>query len=171
MNMTNIIYQGQPGGLPFSITYTPDSDATQTLMLAGSAYSGTKYLLIGIELVFDGNVVATSAVWTNESESHKALSPGFGTVQFPLKFDDNGNIRSDEHGSMKGADVFNFVLKEIPKDIADLVNFSGTSLESLDYFFFHQANKFMNNYLARKLRLPRDKVPSSIEKFGNTSSV
>ena len=93
MNMTNIIYQGQPGGLPFSITYTPDSDATQTLMLAGSAYSGTKYLLIGIELVFDGNVVATSAVWTNESESHKALSPGFGTVQFPLKFDDNGNIQ------------------------------------------------------------------------------
>ena len=39
---------------------------------------------------------------------------------------------------MKGADVFNFVLKEIPKDIFNLVEFSGSSLESLDYYFFHQ---------------------------------
>ena len=85
--------------------------------------------------------------------------------------DEHGNIRSDEHGYMEGADVFNFVLREIPPDIKRMEAFSGISLQDLDYYLFHQANDYMNGYLAKKLKLPVDKVPASISKFGNTSSV
>jgi 3-oxoacyl-[acyl-carrier-protein] synthase-3 len=85
--------------------------------------------------------------------------------------DENGNMRSDEHGFMEGPDVFNFVLREIPPDIKKLEAFSGISLLSLDFFLFHQANNYMNGYLAKKLKLPTEKVPSSISKYGNTSSV
>ena len=85
--------------------------------------------------------------------------------------DEHGNMRSDEHGYMEGADVFNFVLREIPPDIKRLEVFSKISFSSLDYYLFHQANDYMNGYLAKKLKLPADKVPSSIAKFGNTSSV
>ena len=35
-----------------------------------------------------------------------------------------GNIRTDEHGYMNGADVFNFVLREVPEDIKQILNFS-----------------------------------------------
>ena len=72
---------------------------------------------------------------------------------------------------MSGADVFNFVLLEIPKDIKSLLAFSKTELEEINYYVFHQANSYMNNYLAKKLKLEADKVPTCIEKFGNTSSV
>ena len=85
--------------------------------------------------------------------------------------DEHGNIRSEEHGSMEGPDVFNFVLREIPPDIKRLEVFSGISLPSLDYYLFHQANDYMNGYLAKKLKLPVEKVPSCIARFGNTSSV
>ncbi|MBT1700511.1 ketoacyl-ACP synthase III [Fulvivirgaceae bacterium PWU4] len=85
--------------------------------------------------------------------------------------DEHGNIRSEEHGYMNGADVFNFVLLEIPKDIKKLLSFSNTAMDSLDYFVFHQANSYMNDYLKNKLKLDNSKVPASIEKFGNTSSV
>ncbi len=85
--------------------------------------------------------------------------------------DEHGNVRSDEHGYMEGADVFNFVLREIPPDIKRLEAFSGISLPSLDYYLFHQANDYMNGYLAKKLKLPVEKVPSCIARFGNTSSV
>ena len=85
--------------------------------------------------------------------------------------DEFGNIRSDEHGYMEGADVFNFVIREIPPDITRLEAFSGINLSSLDYYLFHQANDYMNGYLAKKLKLPVEKVPSCIAKFGNTSSV
>ena len=85
--------------------------------------------------------------------------------------DEHGNKRSQEHGYMNGPDVFNFVLREIPKDISNLLEFSQARLECLDYYLFHQANSFMNSYLMKKMKLPQEKVPTSISKFGNTSSV
>ncbi len=85
--------------------------------------------------------------------------------------DEHGNIRSDEHGYMNGSDVFNFAIREVPADIKRLVEFSGVTLEQVDYFVLHQANNYMNSYLMKKLKLPAEKVPSTISKFGNTSSV
>ncbi|MEL1243407.1 ketoacyl-ACP synthase III [Flavobacterium sp. DGU11] len=85
--------------------------------------------------------------------------------------DEYGNIRTDEHGYMNGADVFNFVLAEIPKDIKNTLAFSGKEISGLDFFVFHQANNYMNEYLQKKLKLETEKVPSSVAKFGNTSSV
>lgn len=85
--------------------------------------------------------------------------------------DEHGNIRTEEHGYMNGADVFNFVLREIPKNIKEIYSFSEKNLLDMDYYVFHQANSFMNEYLRKKLKLPVEKVPESIARFGNTSSV
>ena len=85
--------------------------------------------------------------------------------------DEYGNIRHEEHGYMDGREVFNFVLNEIPDDFMNILNYSGINKSLIDYFIFHQANDFMNSYLMKKLKLPIEKVPTTIEKFGNTSSV
>jgi 3-oxoacyl-[acyl-carrier-protein] synthase-3 len=85
--------------------------------------------------------------------------------------DEYGNIRSEEQGYMNGADVFNFVIREVPKDFNRLMEFSGTDVSSIDYFVFHQANSYINDFLAKKLKLPQNKIPTTIEKYGNTSSV
>ncbi len=85
--------------------------------------------------------------------------------------DEYGNIRSEEQGYMNGADVFNFVVREVPKDFNRLLEHSGITQESIDYFIFHQANSYINGFLAKKLKLPEEKIPSTIEKYGNTSSV
>lgn len=85
--------------------------------------------------------------------------------------DEYGNIRSDENGYMKGDDVFNFVIKEIPKDIKTLFANTIVDIQQVDYYVFHQANAFINTYLAKKLKLDTTKIPSTIHKYGNTSSV
>lgn len=85
--------------------------------------------------------------------------------------DEYGNIRNEEQGYMNGADVFNFVLKEIPKNFKSVLESSNNTNESIDFNLFHQANEYMNNYLAKKLKLETNKVPSCIAQFGNTSSV
>ena len=72
---------------------------------------------------------------------------------------------------MNGADVFNFVIVEVPKDIRRLMATAGEDLYAMDYYVFHQANAFINNHIAKKLRLDVDKIPWTIQKYGNTSSV
>ena len=85
--------------------------------------------------------------------------------------DEYGNIRSEEQGYMHGGDVFNFVIREIPKDIKALLAYAETDKDEFDYMVFHQANNFINSYLAKKLKLDTTKIPSTIAKYGNTSSV
>ncbi|MBR3729769.1 MAG: ketoacyl-ACP synthase III [Bacteroidales bacterium] len=85
--------------------------------------------------------------------------------------DEYGNIRTDENGYMNGADVFNFVIVEVPKDIKRLITASGEDIQKLDYYVFHQANAFINNHIAKKLKLDKDRIPWTIQKYGNTSSV
>lgn len=85
--------------------------------------------------------------------------------------DEYGNIRSDEHGRMNGADVFNFVIVEVPKDIKRLIAAAGEDIQTMDYYVFHQANAFINNYIAKKMKLDKDRIPWTIQKYGNTSSV
>lgn len=85
--------------------------------------------------------------------------------------DEYGNIRSDEQGYMRGSEVFNFVIREIPKNIKQTLEFASKNVEDLDYIIFHQANNFINSYIAKKMKLDSSKIPSTIHKYGNTSSV
>lgn len=85
--------------------------------------------------------------------------------------DEYGNMRSEEQGYMKGGDVFNFVICEIPRDLKKTLAESGKDSSELDYIVFHQANNFINSYIAKKMKLDTTKIPHTIEKFGNTSSV
>lgn len=85
--------------------------------------------------------------------------------------DEYGNIRSDEQGYMNGGDVFNFVIREVPRDIKKTLELSETSTDNIDFYVFHQANNFINSYIAKKMKLESSKIPSTIHKFGNTSSV
>lgn len=85
--------------------------------------------------------------------------------------DEYGNIRSDEQGYMDGETVFNFVAKEVPNDIKRLCDYAKRELKDFDYYIFHQANNFMNQFLAKKLKIDVSKMPSTIAKYGNTSSV
>ena len=85
--------------------------------------------------------------------------------------DEYGNMRSEEQGYMKGGDVFNFVIREIPRDIKKTLLAAEISVDQLDYIVFHQANNFINSFIAKKMKLDVTKIPHTIEKFGNTSSV
>ena len=85
--------------------------------------------------------------------------------------DEYGNISTDDHGRMDGGEVFNFVLKEIPGNVKGILKQSNIDMIEIDFFVFHQANQFMNGYLQKKFKIEDAKFPTSIGKFGNTSSV
>ncbi len=89
-----------------------------------------------------------------------------------LKEDASGNMRALDNLVMKGDEVFNFVQREVPPLVEDLLIRAGVKKDDIDYFMFHQPNKFMLNKLADKLGVPRTKMPANIvENFGNASGV
>ena len=89
-----------------------------------------------------------------------------------MEQDAAGNFRSKDNLVMQGDDVFNFVQREVPPMIEHLFEQSGTDRNDVDWYMFHQPNKFMLHKLADKLGIPYEKMPANIvENFGNASGV
>ena len=82
----------------------------------------------------------------------------------------DGDIRSEEHLHMKGIEVFKFAATTVFETIKSFMDEIKISNNEIDYLFLHQANKFMTDKIAQKLNIPKEKVPYSLEYFGNTSS-
>lgn len=71
---------------------------------------------------------------------------------------------------MDGGEIFNFTLRAVPPLVTRTLGLAGQPADSYAAFLFHQANRFMLNHLAKKAKLPADRVPININQFGNTSS-
>jgi len=85
------------------------------------------------------------------------------------KKDNEGNIRRAVDISMNGINTFNHAVFSIPKQIKTLMNYLGISGDDIDYLIPHQANKFMLDFIVKKLKFDKSKVPMSLDRYGNTS--
>ncbi len=92
---------------------------------------------------------------------------GIGTSDRTARAD-NG-IRSDEDISMNGPEVFSFTLREVPGLAKQTLAAAGWSLDDVDSVVLHQANTFMLQHLAKRMKLSAEKMPLSLRDFGNTS--
>lgn len=84
--------------------------------------------------------------------------------------DEDGNIVSGDHLYMHGGNVFNFTADVVPDMVEKLLKKSGLMQEEVDLWVFHQANKYMINYLRKLLAIDKDKFYIFIEEVGNTVS-
>ena len=82
----------------------------------------------------------------------------------------NGIIRSDFEPHLNASEVANFTITEVPKMFQEFHGHFGTNVEAYDYYILHQANKFLLDYIAKKSGLPKDRIPLSLDRYGNTSS-
>ena len=82
----------------------------------------------------------------------------------------DGGIRSEDHLYMDGMEIFKFSSTEVVKSIQGFMTSTGLTVENVDYLVLHQANKFMTDKIARKLKFPTEKVPYSIQVYGNTAA-
>ncbi len=83
---------------------------------------------------------------------------------------EKGIIRSNRDLELKGLEIFNFSLREVAPNINALLAHDSTTIADYDQFVFHQANKLMNETIRKKLKVDAEKVPYSLENYGNTSS-
>ena len=84
--------------------------------------------------------------------------------------DEDGNIVSGDHLYMHGGNVFNFTADVVPDMVEKLLKKSGLQQDDVNLWVFHQANKYMINYLRKLLDIDKDKFYIFMEKVGNTVS-
>ena len=110
---------------------------------------------------------------------HAALMIPAGGMRLPsapetavLEDVGDNNSRAQDHLTMDGSAVFNFVQVEVPPMIQRLLASASVGIDAVDWFFFHQPNRFMLQKLADKMQVPHARMPSNVvENFGNSSGV
>ena len=81
-----------------------------------------------------------------------------------------GSITSKNYLMMNGPDIFNFTIKNIPIAVKKCLSINQTSIDDIDFVIFHQANKYMLDYLRKKTKIPENKFYINLENTGNTVS-
>lgn len=128
-------------------------------------------------LVEKGEFEPSTFILQSDGSGEEAVKIFGGGMRNPVTEDsvvererEEGNIRNDLEIYMDGMDVFNFAMSVVPKGVKEIAKVTETTLEDIDWLVFHQANKFMTDFFAKRLKFNMEKVPYCIQKYGNTSS-
>lgn len=84
--------------------------------------------------------------------------------------DDEGHIWFDDYLYMNGGEIFNFTLDAVPSMMKNILEKNGLEKDDIDYYVFHQANKFMLNTIRKVCVLPKVKFYVNLQETGNTVS-
>lgn len=77
---------------------------------------------------------------------------------------------ANEPLQMNGRDIFDFAVRDVPKNIQAVLNLAELETSMVDYYLLHQANQRIVEKIARKLKEPLTKFPMSMATYGNTSA-
>ena len=110
----------------------------------------------------DGSRFRDLIVGTGAARSHERSG-----AEFP---DEEGGLVREDYLYMNGGRIFNFTLEVVPPLVDAVVEKNGSSKEQIDYYIFHQANKFMLNTIRKICAIPKDKFYLDLEQVGNTVS-
>ena len=84
--------------------------------------------------------------------------------------DENGNLYSSDYLYMDGKAIFDFTSDIVPSMIKETLVKHQLTMEDVDLYVFHQANKYMINYLRKLMDIDKNKFYVFMEKVGNTVS-
>ena len=84
--------------------------------------------------------------------------------------DDDGHVNREDYLYMNGSAIFNFTLETVPRIMDELLDKSHLEKDGVDYYVFHQANKFMLSTLRKICKIPQDRFHIDLEHCGNTVS-
>lgn len=80
------------------------------------------------------------------------------------------NYYSDNEIYMDGPKIFNFTINNIPGLVSNCIEINNINKDEIDYFVFHQANKFMLETLRKICKIPSEKFLIEMNNSGNTVS-
>lgn len=163
------INQGCAGyvyGLSVAMSLMQSFKLSKGLLLTGDTI--TKYVSPhnqSLRPIFSDAATATALC----SKKDSSVQFGFGVNGDRFKTIHLPELKHSSELSMNGLDVFNYGLTEVVDGVNSMLE-SMPSKPTIDHLVMHQANKLLNDSIARKVGISPNKVPFSLYDFGNTSS-
>lgn len=145
-----------------TISKIADKNDRSTALLFGDAGTVT-----AIEASDDA--AASFIMGTDGRGAHNLIVPSGAFKNYGNSNDSRLEGKNPDCLYMDGGEIFNFTLRAVPALIARTLELAEKHTDQYDGFLFHQANLFMLKHLAKKSKLPSDRVPINIDRFGNTS--
>jgi len=177
----NLGCSGYPFGLHLVGSMIASGAIKKGLLLVGDRAGEEKDPLFSdagtvTALEFDPNAPPMHFDLNSDGSGHKAIILPVGGHREPVEIshlvgrrDEGGYWRFGTDLVLDGPAVLSFSTQRVPPAVESLLSHVGMSKDEIDFFVFHQANKMINETIRKKLRLPEEKVPSTLRDFGNTS--
>lgn len=168
----NLGCSGYIYGLHLAATYLRSNTIKRVLLLCGETQFGIAPDDISSDMLFGEAGTATLLEKSDKSDMKfllRTIGEGFRHIIRP----DGGCRRrtgDNIYMNMSGTDVFTFTIKEVPKLFKDFYSEFNISNDDFDLCVLHQANKMIIDNIVRKIKMPSDKVPISLDLYGNPSS-
>lgn len=105
-----------------------------------------------------------------ESLIHKSGAWRMPVPTDAVAWDESGTPISDDYLYMDGKAIFDFSSDAVPLMIEETLHKNQLGMDEVDLFIFHQANKYMINYLRKLIGIDKDKFYLFLEHVGNTVS-
>ena len=71
---------------------------------------------------------------------------------------------------MNGQEVYKFAISEVPEIINALFKKTNCDSVQVDWLLLHQANQRILDSVGQKLKIPKEKILSNLQNYGNTSA-
>ena len=167
---------GYPYGLYLATTMLKAGGHQRILMLHGETPSQFTSPDEHATTLLFSDVGSATAIEMTDASGH----PGFFCLQTDGQgYDDlivrGGGFRDRSPSNprdlflhMDGAGIFNFTIKRVPPLIRDTLAFANLTVDDIDWYLFHQSNRFIMKHLAKKCGLPEQRLPLVLERFGNS---
>ncbi|MDJ0571909.1 MAG: beta-ketoacyl-ACP synthase III [Pleurocapsa sp. MO_192.B19] len=72
--------------------------------------------------------------------------------------------------SMNGREVYRFAVAKVPEAIGKAMFRANLTADDIDWLLLHQANQRIMDAVAKRLKIPSEKILSNIAEYGNTSA-
>lgn len=130
---------------------------------AATLVSSTGMFKIGDFVFGTDGTGAENLIVKNGASKHKEMNDD-------LIFNESGNPICSNNLYMNGSEIFNFTLKAVPELLEQTLKRNNLSQDDISYFVLHQANRYMLDFIRKKLKIDDAKFCYCLEKTGNTVS-
>lgn len=72
--------------------------------------------------------------------------------------------------TMNGKEVYKFATREVPVVLEEALEQAGMTVDQVDWLLLHQANIRIIDTVAKRLKIPTEKILTNLKDYGNTSA-